>query len=364
LGWNPRRRRSARRFDETDRCPFRCKGELRSPFFNPSYEREKAKATHPYIGLVHLRRALGEIMRNLPPNFVQTQQELYGDRGLAWLENLPQLIAECEKRWSLTVHTHVDGLSYNFVAPAVRADGMRLMLKLGVPNQELNTEIEALRLYDGRGICRLIDADAEQGILLLERLQPGVMLSTVDDDEQATRIAAGVMRQMWRPAPAVHGFPTAARWANGLERLRAEFGGGTGPFPGRLVEQAERLYTELLASSAEPMLLHGDLHHFNILTAERQPWLAIDPKGVVGEPAYELGALLRNPTDKLVMDRKVQGRRVELLASELAIDRQRILGWGIAQAVLSGWWSYEDHGYGWEPMMSLAELLAALADQL
>jgi streptomycin 6-kinase len=108
------------------------------------------------------------------------------------------------------------------------------------------------------------------------------------------------------------------------------------------------------------VLLHGDLHHFNILAAERQPWLAIDPKGVVGEPAYEIGALLRNPTDEVVFDPQVQARRIDLLTAELGLDRQRVIGWGIAQAVLSGWWSYEDHGHGWEPMMALAELLSSL----
>jgi streptomycin 6-kinase len=299
-------------------------------------------------------------MLALPEHFVQIQHELYGDKGVAWLANLPKLIAECEQRWSLTVQPTLPELSYNFVTPAVRADGTPVMLKLGVPNPELITEIEALRLYDGRGICRLLDADAEQGTLLLERLQPGRMLSELDDDEQATAIAAQVMRQLWRPVPADHPFPTTARWAKGLERLRNEFDGGTGPFPAHLVEQAEALYRDLLASSAEPVLLHGDLHHFNILAAERQPWLAIDPKGVVGEPAYEIGALLRNPTDEVVFDHQVQARRVDLLTAELGLDRQRVIGWGIAQAVLSGWWSYEDHGHGWEPMMALAELLSSL----
>jgi streptomycin 6-kinase len=302
-------------------------------------------------------------MLALPEDFVRTQHELYAEAGAAWLENLPTLIAECEARWSLTVGPPFANLSYNYVAPATQRDGTPVILKLGVPNKELVTEIEALRLYDGRGICRLIDADAERGILLLERLQPGGMLSEVADDEEATAIAAQVMSQLWRPVPADHPFPTTAKWANGLERLRGEFGGGTGPFPARLVEQAERLYTELLASAAEPVLLHGDLHHFNILTAERQPWLAIDPKGVVGEPAYETGALLRNPDEQRMLDRRIQARRVDLLASELGLDRQRILGWGIAQAVLSAWWSYEDHGHGWEATMALAELLADLAKQ-
>jgi streptomycin 6-kinase len=114
---------------------------------------------------------------------------------------------------------------------------------------------------------------------------------------------------------------------------------------------------------AEPVLLHGDLHHFNILAAERQPWLALDPKGVVGEPAYEVGALLRNPYPEFLtwpnLDR-VLARRVNQLAEELGFDRERLVGWGFAQAVLSGWWSYEDHGHGWESGIALAELFARL----
>ncbi len=297
---------------------------------------------------------------DLPPDFVRTQQALYGERGTAWLENLPRVLAICEQRWSLTVQAPVANLSYHFVAPAVRSDGSSIMLKLGVPNEEINNEIDALRQYDGRGICRLIASDAEQGILVLERLQPGVMLSTVADDEAATRIAANVMRQLWRPVPADHNFPRVANWAKGLEGLRAKFDGGTGPFSSKLVEQAETLYRELLTSAAEPVLLHGDLHHFNILTAEREPWLTIDPKGVVGEPAYEIGALLRNPTPELVQDRRVQARRVDLLASELGVDRQRILGWGVAQAVLCAWWDYGENSRWWQEMMALAELLSEI----
>jgi streptomycin 6-kinase len=304
--------------------------------------------------------AMTNLLQVLPDNFARTQLELYGERGRQWLDQLPALLAECEQRWRLTALSPFSTLSYNYAAPAIRADGAAVVLKLGVPNPELSTEIEALRIYAGRGICRLLEAAPDQGVMLLERLQPGAMLTTVIDDEQATAIAAQVMRQLWRPASAQHNFPTVARWAKGLERLRSTFNGGVGPFPARLVEQAERLFAELIQSMAEPMLLHGDLHHFNILSAQREPWLAIDPKGVVGEPAYEVGALLRNPSTRVVGDVQVQTRRVDQLAAELSIDRQRILGWSLAQAVLSGWWSYEDHGHGWEPSLALAGLFAEL----
>jgi streptomycin 6-kinase len=127
------------------------------------------------------------------------------------------------------------------------------------------------------------------------------------------------------------------------------------------------LFTDLLASSQEPILLHGDLHHGNILSAERERWLALDPKGIVGEAAYEVGALLRNPMPQLLKDLhpgRILARRVDQLAEELGFDRERLLSWGIAQAVLSAWWSYEDHGHGWEPAIACAEHMTALSKGL
>ena len=144
--------------------------------------------------------------------------------------------------------------------------------------------------------------------------------------------------------------------------MRRHFSGGTGPLPAPLVEQAEALFAELIASQAEPVLLHGDLHHFNILAARRQPWLAIDPKGVVGEPAYETGALLRNPAEMLAGPHpgRILARRVDQLCEELDLDRERVRGWGVAQAVLSAYWSWEDHGHVWDDALVFAELLAAI----
>jgi streptomycin 6-kinase len=187
-------------------------------------------------------------------------------------------------------------------------------------------------------------------------------LSSIMDDQRATSIAVQVMRQLWRPAPFEHSFPTVEKWAAGLKRLRQCFDGGTGPLPAHLVEEAERLFDELIGSMDEAALLHGDLHHDNILAAERQPWLVLDPKGLVGEPAYEVGALLRNqlPQDlKTPPVSRILRRRIDQFAEELGFDRQRLRAWGLAQAVLSAWWSIEDHAYGWEQAMACAELLSA-----
>lgn len=299
----------------------------------------------------------------IPENFARTIAELYGEAGLVWLARLPALVDEHAQRWSLTVLSPFEPLSYNYVAPAVRADGTNVVLKAGFPNPELCTEIDALWCYDGHGIVQLLEVSREQGVLLLERLKPGTPLSKECDDQRATAIVIEVMQQLWRPAPHKHAFPSVAQWAQGLRRLRDRFAGGTGPLPAPLVDAAERLFTELLASMAEPVLLHGDLHHGNILAAERQAWLALDPKGVIGEPAYEVGAWLRNPRPGLLAQPypwQVLAHRIDQFADALGCERARIVGWGLAQAVLSAWWSLEDHGYGWEWGITCAELLAQL----
>ena len=303
-------------------------------------------------------------MPAIPEDFARRMVEVYGAAGQAWLAGLPALLADCAGHWALQVGPPFP-LSYNYVAPAVRADGTPVVLKVGFPGPELLAEIAALRLYDGHGIARLLDADPGRGALLLERLTPGTPLLELADDAAATAIAAGVMRELWRPVPPGHPFRSVADWAAGLAKLRPHFGGTTGPFPARLVEEAEALFAALLASQAPPVLLHGDLHHENILRATRRPWLALDPKGIVGEPAYEVGALLRNPLPQLLawpQPGRVMARRVDQLAAELGFDRARVRGWGLAQAVLSAWWTVEDHGHGWEPALACAALLAALPE--
>jgi streptomycin 6-kinase len=283
----------------------------------------------------------------LPERFIKTTLDLYGQTGQIWLENLPPLLAETEQRWEFKLEGGMYPLSYNFTAPGIGRDGLLVVLKAGFPNPELTCEIEALRLFGGKGAVRIFEADPDIGVFLMERLIPGEPLARVPADIQATAHAAEVMRNLWVPLPPEHPFPSVSDWAKGLKRLRAQFEGGTGPFPTRLVEAAERLFDELIISMESPLLLHGDLHYHNILSARRRPWLAIDPKGLAGEPAYETGALLRNPMPEIARRRELQRfleRRARQLSEELDLDLERVLGWGTAQALLSAWWSYEDHG--------------------
>lgn len=298
--------------------------------------------------------------------FTLNIRALFGGEGDAWLATLPKLIAHFEQLWRVRIEPPVDGLSYNYVAPAVRDDGVPCMFKACFPgeaNAMLGREITALQHYNGHGICALLQSDEAAGSLLLERLQPGTQLATLDDDEAATFIAADVIRALLRPAPQVANmFVTAQEHADQLGDLRATFGGGTGPYPRRLVEMAETLFRDLIASSGPPMLIHADLHHYNIL-ADGDTWRAIDPQGVIAEAEFETGALLRNPIHKLPtmanLDRVIE-RRVAVLAESLGFDRQRIAGWGLAQAVLSAWWDYEDFGAMRQHWLPAAEAMAML----
>jgi len=296
-----------------------------------------------------------------PRGCAQKIIDCHGAVGAAWLEQLPALVADCAERWSLTVLPPFPALSYNYVAPVVRADGTPAVLKCGVPYPDLWREIEALRLFAGQGIARLLEADPALGAILMERLLPGTPLTTMEDADQATTIAIGVMSRLWRAAPAEHPFRSAAQWAAGLSRLHAHYE-GYGPFPPALVDRAEAVFRELLQTDAAPSLIHGDANPTNILRSQRQPWLAIDPKGAVGDPLWDVATYLNDPPrlGSPMEQKRLLGRRVDQFAAGLDVERERILQWGLAQAVLSGWWSVEDHGHGWEFALGLAALYAEL----
>ena len=297
----------------------------------------------------------------------------HGKRGETFLRALGAVVEECERRWNIRVERSFPKLSISFVAEAVRADGTPCVLKLDAREEE----IEALRLFDGRGAARVLEVDVPKRYLLIERLVPGTMLATwPQDDEEATRIAARVMRRLWRPVPAEHKLETLEYRGGSFERQRARFGGGTGPFPKHLVVAAERVFAELPAG-VEPMVLHGDAHHYNILlTRDRDgsgsdEWLTIDPHGVAGDPGYEVGCFIYNPSGqydplKAPDPKACVARRVAILAEELGWERERVRLWCLAQSVLSAWWYSEDDDFSAEEVtnadcLKVAQMLYEMA---
>lgn len=282
-------------------------------------------------------------MNHFTPEFNDRVIGVHGQKGREWLANLPSLQNQLAQKWSLTKLEQEPDLSYNYLAYAEDHQGMPVVLKVGVPNPELMSEIQALKTYNGGAAVKLIDADPDLGALLLERLLPGKDLRS-SDDQDATRIAASLMKRIWTPLPINSDFPTAADWCRGFERYPAIYPSG-GPIPENLVDTASSLAVYLLSGSEDQFLLHGDLHHMNILYGDRG-WTAIDPKGVIGEPGFEVGALLLNPFPELIQwphITQIQRERIEILGDVLGLDKRRLTNWSFVRAVLSAIWSVEDN---------------------
>ena len=246
----------------------------------------------------------------------------------AWLEQLPKAIREVETRWSLMLGAPFDGneVSCSWVAPAVRRDGTRAILKLGMPHMEGEHEINALRFWDGDPTVRLLEADDDLNAMLLEQCEPGTALRRLPEPEQDV-IMAGLLRRLWRTPPAPHPFrPLAAmtaQWANETIVDAARW-----PDAG-LVQEGLRLFEELPRTSSTDVLLATDLHAGNILRAQREPWLVIDPKPFVGDPAYDATQHLFNCEGRLRTDPEGTMRR---FADLLEVDYERVRLWMFARS--------------------------------
>ena len=200
-----------------------------------------------------------------------------------------------------------------------------------------------LDAFAGGGMVRIYER--VEGAVLLERLQPATPLAVLavgGRDEEATEILAGVIERL-SPARALDSAPTASDWGRGFHRYLAS---GDEQIPKALVERGERVYSELAATQKNTRLLHGDLQHYNVLFDSVRGWVAIDPKGVVGEIEYEIGASLRNPAEspELFRSPATIGRRIRQYEAALHLDADRMLAWAFAEAVLSAIWLVED-GY-------------------
>ena len=297
----------------------------------------------------------------LPAEFEAKIVHALGDAGRAWLAALPSLLESCATEYGLRIGPPFE-LSYNYVAPVTRADGSEAVLKLSPHGDDFRHELRATRAFAGRGMVHLLDGDEDRGIALLERLRPGHMLvELTEDDARKTEIAADVMLAFRCDAPTDLKLPTVRDWYRAFAAHRTEYG-GAGPLPLALFERAERTFEALLRSAAAPVLLHGDLHHYNILSAQRAPWLAIDPHGLVGEPTFEVGAFFGNPLDLAGSPdlARILGRRADIFSERLGFDRERVLAWGFAYQMLSAVWSAERGGTGWARALAVATALAAL----
>jgi streptomycin 6-kinase len=294
---------------------------------------------------------------------------VWGTDGARWLAELPSFVRALARDWDLTIGAPYE-LSYHYVTAVTCGDGTPGVLKLGVPTgTSLAEEAPALAAFGGRGAVRLLRADLDRGALLLERITPGWRARDLvpDRDSEATSAAVGVMRRLHVPPPPGCTMPEALAQAAAFDDYLTVHG-QAGPLPRDLVVRAGGLMRELCESATDRVVLHGDLHHDNILRATREPWLAIDPHGIIGDPGYEVGALLYNP-DPDNRDQTLTAlvpSRVEQLADELAMPVDRVLAWGFVKAVLSDVWSAEEGSSiaGWSPISRALDVARLLLPRL
>jgi len=285
---------------------------------------------------------------DIPPLLARNVVDAWGADGEKWLAALPHHVDAVRRQWELDEVGAPFTLSYHWVSAARRADGSPAVLKLGIPGADhLRREAAALAAFDGCGAVRLLECDVARGALLLERADPGGMAAELvpQRDSEATAAAIAVAHRLHVDPPPGCGLPDLETQGRSFADHLGKFSGDD-PLPRHLVERAGRLFDELCASAPRRVVLHGDLHHDNLLRATREPWLAIDPHGYVGDPGHDVGALLYNPDpdrrDDALLD--LVPARIEQLASGLDVTSDRVTAWGFVKAVLSEVWTCEDGG--------------------
>jgi streptomycin 6-kinase len=244
----------------------------------------------------------------------------------AWLDRLPHALRKLERRWSLRLDAPFDDVSCAWVAPVALADGSSAVMKLGMPHMEGEHEMEGLRFWNGDPTVRLLAADHELGAMLLERCEPGTMLRALPESEQDV-VIAGLLRRLWRLPLAPHSFrPLSAMTAYWSRETLADVERWTDT---ELVREGLHLFQELPRTAPIQVLLATDLHAGNVLRSEREPWLVIDPKPFVGDPAYDATQHLFNCDARLRSDPEGMIGRI---ADLLGVDRERVRLWTFARA--------------------------------
>jgi len=297
------------------------------------------------------------MLEQLPVNFTETISSAYGEAGSRWLAGLPTVIAEIAQDWQVSVGEHYPRLSYHFVAPVICDDGTSAVLKIGFPeeNQEMLNEVDALQHIGGHRMLKLLRFDPRRRAMLLEKLEPGDNLKTVFKGNEigAVDVAIDIMQKLWRGPPDGNTFPRLEDWFNNCFEKAVDT-----EFPPKYVKKAAAFFEELNLTGRR-VLLHGDLHHENILSAEREPFLAIDPKGITGNFGYEMNAFLINHRRWMKSDPELKEKlnaAIDRFSGAFDMTPEAIRKWTFAQNVLSAWWTFEENSINWKRELELAEI--------
>lgn len=279
----------------------------------------------------------------VPEALAASHHEYNGAAGRAWIAALPALAQEFVDRWSLRPDGPVRHGAAALVLPVIRPDNRPAALKLQPVDEESVGEPIGLRIWDGRGVVRLLEHDPGTGTMLLERLDATRPLSRVPSDIEAVQILAELLaRLVALPAP------------EGMRRLADIAAAMLDKVPHAvpaLRDQGEQQLVLACASAVADLigepgdrLLHWDLHYDNILSAQREPWLAIDPAPLAGDPGFELLPALGNRWEDIVASGDIERavlRRFDILTEVLDLDRQRAIGWTLGRILQNALWEIE-----------------------
>ncbi len=271
--------------------------------------------------------------------FEENMKRLYGQQGQVWLNNLKNLVDQLAVKWGLSDLQPLKELSYNYILAGMQKE-KHVILKLGFDKSAMQREAAALKCFEGHKCIKVLGADMNMGALLLERAVPGQSLKSLfpEHDEEAIKITCKIMDGLHRVLfKESKQFQHISDWLSILDK--------DWDIPRQFIKKARELRDSLLQTPTQNVLLHGDLHHGNILSCEKNKWIAIDPKGIIGEPAYEVGAFIRNPMPTLLEQNDAKNiiqRRIMLFAKNFNLDEQRIWDWVYVQTILSACWMIED----------------------
>lgn len=281
---------------------------------------------------------------DLPQFFKDKIKRTFGKKGEEWLKNIDNIVNGCMNKWNLRNLKLSDMLSYNLILFAESPSYGDVVLKIGVPTNEINTEIKSLTLFDGVHICKLFDYDVTLGALLLERIIPGHDLKIISNNIDRITIAADIIKKLPIPIEQETSLPTYTDWVN-KAFARAKQEKIIGDYMLKLIEVGENLFNELNYNEREKVLLHGDLHHENILRGKNNKWKVIDPKGVIGIRCIEVGRFIINEIEEVEENKRLN--HIELMISVISNrikESKKIISiCAFLDCLLSTCWHYEDN---------------------
>lgn len=267
---------------------------------------------------------------------------LFASKGQKWLDNIPNIVSKLADKWVLANVTPVSNMTFNYVAKAIRNNKYPVVIKVSCDEDLIRDEIKALNHFAGSGTVRLLDHDEKYHALLLEQAIPGITLKEfrTQDLELTMDYYIKVMHDLHnRPCPDLILFPEIKKWPKAFDRVDET------KMPAGLLTRARNLASELVATQGKKILLHGDLHLDNILQ-NGENWLAIDPKGIIGEAEFEIAAFDFIADYELESDKdlsQLYHDRLELIATKSGLDLDRIKNWCTIRLALAIAWSVEDN---------------------